>query len=100
MRSPGQMVGDLVPTNGACQKSWCSWIWSRATKSLGVHRFGAEQPEVLVSIDLEPSNQKSWCSWIWSRATRSLGVHRFGAEQPEVLVFIDLEPSDDKSWGP
>ena len=114
---------DLEPSN---QKSWCPWIWSQATKSLGVHRFGAERRKVLVSIDLEPSNQKSWCPWIWNQATESLGVHgfgtkqtnslgvhrfgaelpkrlgvhRFGADQSKVLVSMDLEPSNQKTWCP
>ena len=56
MKSPGQVVGDLVPTNGA----------EHNVRSLGVHGFGAEKPEVLVSMYLELSNEETWCPWIWS----------------------------------
>ena len=37
-------------------ESWCPWIWNQATRSLGVHGFGAEQPKDLVSMYLAPSN--------------------------------------------
>ena len=35
-------------------------------RSLGVHGFGTEQPEVLMSMDLELSNNECWCPWSWS----------------------------------
>ena len=45
-------------------KSWCPWIWNWATKSLGVHGFGTEQPEDLVSMDLQISVFPSTNHWI------------------------------------
>ena len=81
MRSPGQMVGDLVPTNGACKKSWCPWIWNQATRSLGAHGFGTKQTNSL------------GVHRFGAELPKSLGVHGFGAEQPKDLVSIDLAPS-------